>query len=92
IVWMKALAIPAGLSIVAALAAGLLQHPIVFSAQSLGLKFERVSPMAGAKRLLGPQAFVRFGKGLAKVGIVGVVVGTILWNDRDRLEVFARLD
>lgn len=90
--WLKALAIPAGMTAAAAIAAGLLQHPIVFTTETLGLKFERVSPMAGFKRLFGMEAFVQFGKGLAKMMVVGVVVGTILWGDRDRLEVFARLD
>lgn len=91
-IWLKALAIPAGLSAAAALAAGLLQHPLVFTTQTLGFKFDRVSPMAGFKRVFGPEAFVQFGKGLAKMAIVGVVVSTILWSDRDRLEVFVRLD
>ena len=88
----QALAVPAGLAVVAGLAAGLLQHPIVFSTESLGLKFERISPMSGVKRIFGVEALVQFGKGLAKMAVVGVVVGTLLWNDRDRLEVFAHLD
>ncbi|GJD59676.1 flagellar biosynthesis protein FlhB [Methylobacterium dankookense] len=93
-VWLlfQALAIPAGLAVAAGLAAGFLQHPVVFSTESLGFKFERVSPMTGIKRIFGVEALVQFGKGLAKMAVVGVVVGTLLWNDRDRLEVFARLD
>ncbi len=88
----QAMAIPAGLAIAAALGAGFLQHPLVFTTETLGFKFERVSPMAGVKRLFGVEALVQFAKGLAKIGIVGVVVATLLWNDRDRLEAFARLD
>lgn len=91
-IWLKALAIPAAMTAVAAIAAGLLQHPIVFTTETLGFKFERVSPMSGFKRIFGPEAFVQFGKGIAKIGVVGVVVGTVLWSDRDRLEVFARLE
>ncbi len=55
-------------------------------------KFSRLSPMAGVKRLVGVEALFQFGKGLAKIGAVGIVGGVVLWNDRDRLEVFARLD
>ncbi|MGU3539924.1 flagellar biosynthesis protein FlhB [Methylobacterium sp. A54F] len=91
-IWLEALAIPAGVAIAAALAAGLLQHPLVFTAETLGPKFERISPLAGVKRIFGVEALVQFGKGLAKMALVGVVVCTILWNDRDRIEVFARLD
>ena len=91
-IWFQALAVPIGLVAVAGLAAGLLQHPLVFTTETLGPKFERISPMAGAKRILGMEALFQFGKGLAKMTVVGVVVGTVLWRDRDRLEVFARLD
>jgi flagellar biosynthetic protein FlhB len=55
-------------------------------------KFDRISPMAGVKRLMGIEALFQFGKGLAKIGAVGIVGAVLLWNDRDRLEVFARLD
>ena len=91
-IWLQALAVPAGLVAVAGLAAGLLQHPLVFTTETLGPKFERISPMAGVKRILGMEALFQFVKGLAKMAVVGVVVGTLLWRDRDRLEVFARLD
>ena len=91
LIWAQALVIPTALVVVAVLAAGFLQPPLVFTTETLGFKFERVSPMAGIKRIFGIEAFFQFGKGLAKMAVVGVVVGTILWSDRDRLEVFARL-
>ncbi|MCJ2011345.1 flagellar biosynthesis protein FlhB [Methylobacterium sp. J-076] len=92
LLWLKAVAVPVGLVAVAGLAAGYLQHPPVFNAEALMPKFERISPMAGAKRLMGIEALFQFGKGLAKMIAVGVVGGAILWRDRDRLEVFVRLD
>lgn len=91
-IWLQALAVPVGLVAVAGLAAGLVQHPLVFTTETLGPKWERVSPMAGAKRVFGMEALFQFGKGLAKLVIVGVVAGTILWSERDRLETFARLE
>ena len=90
--WLQAVAVPVGLAATAGLAAGLLQHPLVFTAETLMPKFDRISPMAGIKRLIGIEAWFQFGKGLAKIATVGVVGGAVLWNDRDRLEVFARLD
>jgi flagellar biosynthetic protein FlhB len=92
VLWLKAVSIPVGLAVVAGVGAGYLQHPPVFNAEVLMPKFDRVSPMAGAKRLFGIEALFQFGKGLAKMIAVGVVGGAILWADRDRLEVFARLD
>lgn len=91
-VYAQALAIPIGLVVVAGLAAGLLQHPLVFTTETLGFKWDRVSPKAGAKRIFGVEALFQFVKGLAKLMMVGVVGGTILWSERDRLDVFARLD
>ncbi|MFD0935716.1 flagellar biosynthesis protein FlhB [Methylobacterium trifolii] len=91
-IWASAVAVPVGMAAAAGLAADLLQHPLVFTTETLGPKFERLSPMAGVKRIFGMEALFQFGKGLAKMSVVGVVVATVLWNDRDRLEVFARLD
>ncbi|MEA1831835.1 flagellar biosynthesis protein FlhB [Methylobacterium durans] len=92
LIWLKALAIPAGAIMIAIIAAGFLQHPLVFTTETLQPKFDRISPMAGLKRMFGTEALFQFGKGLAKMAVVGIVAGTILWSDRDRLEVFARLD
>ncbi|KQP09208.1 flagellar biosynthesis protein FlhB [Methylobacterium sp. Leaf93] len=88
----QALVIPVSLVVIAGLAGGLVQHPLVFSTDALMPKFDRISPMAGIKRIFGVEALVQFLKGLAKLMLVGVVASTILWNERDRLEVFARLD
>ncbi|WP_375408988.1 flagellar biosynthesis protein FlhB [uncultured Methylobacterium sp.] len=92
IICAQALAIPAGIIMVAGVASGFAQHPPVFSTEAIGLKFERISPMSGIKRIFGMEALVQFLKGLAKLTIVGVVAGMILWGERDRLEVFVRLD
>lgn len=92
IVCAQALMIPVALVAVAGVSAGLVQHPMVFSTEALAPKWERLSPMAGIKRIFGVEALFQFVKGLAKLTLVGVVAGTLLWGERDRLEVFARLD
>ena len=92
IVFLKALAIPAGMVMVAALGGGLLQHRMIFTAETLMPKFDRVSPMAGFKRLFGVEALFQFGKGLAKIVIVGCVAGGLLWHERDRFQAFAQLE
>ncbi|WP_232630334.1 flagellar biosynthesis protein FlhB [Methylobacterium sp. Leaf118] len=89
---LKALAIPLGLALVAGLAAGFLQHRPILTAQSLAPQFSRISPMAGMKRLFGMEAWVNFGKGLAKITLVGVVAGAILWAERGRAESLAQLE
>ena len=81
-IWLEAVAVPVGVAVVAAVAAGYLQHPPVFNAEALMPKFDRISPMAGFKRIVGVEALFQFGKGLAKMIAVGVVGGAILWRDR----------
>jgi flagellar biosynthetic protein FlhB len=85
------LAIPIGLLALAALAGGLIQHRPLWTVDPLMPKFERVSPLAGLKRVFGKQAIVHFVKGLLKLALVGVIAGWILLNERDRLESFVGL-
>ncbi|OCP20734.1 MULTISPECIES: flagellar biosynthesis protein FlhB [unclassified Ensifer] len=50
-------------------------------------KMNRISPMAGLKRIFGVQGLVEFGKSLFKIIIVSILVVLVLWND-----YFATLD
>lgn len=88
----KALAIPIAIVLVAAVAAGLLQHRPVWSLDPLKPKFDKISPFGGLKRILGPQAFIQFGKGLVKIGLVGALASWILWGERDRIESIVGLE
>lgn len=49
-----------------------------FSTARLQLKWERLSPAKGLKRLFGVRAIVEFAKTLAKLSVVLVVVGIVL--------------
>ena len=53
---LLALAVPMGAVAAAGLVGGLFQHPLVWTAETLAPKVSRISPMAGLKRLLGPEA------------------------------------
>jgi flagellar biosynthetic protein FlhB len=77
---------------VAALAGGALQHRPLWTLEPLKPQFGRVSPMSGFKRVFGKEALVQFGKGLAKIAIVGTVATAVLWSEHDRLEGLARLE
>jgi flagellar biosynthesis protein FlhB len=88
----KAVAMPLLFILAAALAGSLIQHMPVWTFEPMSPKFSRLSPMAGAKRILGKEGMANFVKGLAKLLIVGVVVSVVLWGERDRLDNFARMD
>ena len=71
--------------------APMLQHKPLWTFEPLMPKFNRISPMAGAKRLFGKEAWINFAKGLAKTTLIGVVVWYTLWGQHDRLEGFAQM-
>jgi flagellar biosynthetic protein FlhB len=77
---------------IAAVAANLVQHRLVWSAESLKPSFSKISPMSGAKRLFGKQAAVNFAKGLFKLIALGVVMTMILWPERLRLESLLHIE
>jgi flagellar biosynthetic protein FlhB len=89
---MAALGVPFLMLALAAIAGNMVQHRLVWSAESLKPKFSKISPAAGAKRLFGKQAAANFGKGLFKVIALGAVMTAILWPERHRLEAIVRFD
>lgn len=86
-----ALGLPFAFILCAALAGALIQHKPLWTFEPLMPKFSRLSPMAGAKRMFGPEAWVNFAKGLAKTGMIGAIVWFTLWGQHDRLEAFAQM-
>ncbi|WNJ92551.1 flagellar biosynthesis protein FlhB [Bosea sp. 685] len=88
----SAIGLPLAFILCAALAGALIQHRPLWTFEPMMPKFSRISPMAGAKRMFGKEAWVNFAKGLAKTGLIGVVLWTTLWNEHDRLESFAQMD
>jgi flagellar biosynthesis protein FlhB len=89
---LAALGVPFLMLMIAAAAGNMVQHRLVWSAESLKPKFSKVSPGAGAKRIFGKQAAANFAKGLFKVIALGAVMTAILWPERLRLESMLRFD
>src|SRR5260221_10603584 len=91
-VLIAALGVPLLMLALAAIAGNMIQHRLVWSAESLKPKFSKISPGAGAKRIFGKQAAANFAKGLFKLIALGAVMMAILWPERLRLESFLRFD
>jgi flagellar biosynthetic protein FlhB len=85
-------ALPLSLLMLAALVGSLIQHRLVWSGEALKPKFSKVSPAAGLGRLASKQTLANFAKGLAKLGLLGAVIGSLLWPERFRLEGMVTLD
>ena len=75
-----------------AVAANLIQHRPLLSAEPITPKFSKISPLAGAKRLFSSESLVNFGKGLLKISIVGTVLFFVVWPERDRLDTMMTAD
>lgn len=73
------------LFLVAALASGLIQHGPIWTAAPLAPKLERISPVAGAKRLFALRSLVEFLKGLMKIVLVGTAAIVLLWPAAPRV-------
>ena len=80
-----AVAAPLLLYLAAPVAAAALQGAVLWSTANLGLKPDRLSPVAGLGRLLSPKSLVEFVKGLVNLGLVGAVLFGSLWPERDRI-------
>lgn len=62
------------LGMIGTLAGGMLQSRGFFSATGLTPKFSKISPIAGIKRLLGPEGVIELLRTLIKLGVVGAAL------------------
>ncbi len=89
---IAAVGIPFLLLMLAAIAGNMIQHRLVWSAESLKPKLSKISPGAGFKRVFGKQALANFLKGLFKLIALGAVMTVVLWPERHRLEAMVHFD
>ena len=89
---LAAIAIPFLLLALAAVVGNMIQHQLVWSAESLKPKLSKISPLAGLKRLFSKQALANFAKGLVKLIVVGAVMVALLWPQRGRLDTLVSTD
>ena len=89
---VAAVALPFGLLALAAVASNVIQHRLVWSAESLKPKLSKISLGAGFKRLFSKVALANFVKGLVKLGLIGTVMTVILWPKRRELDGLVTMD
>jgi len=66
-------AVPLVLALIAAIGAGYLQFGLVFSADGIMPKLDKISPFAGLKRMFSMRSLAEFVRGLLKLAVVGSV-------------------
>jgi flagellar biosynthetic protein FlhB len=89
---LSVLALPFAVLVLAAIGGNMIQHRLVWSLETLTPKLSKISLLAGAKRLFSSQSLANFGKGFAKLIIVGAVLTILMWPERTRMEALVTLD
>jgi flagellar biosynthetic protein FlhB len=87
-----AIGLPLVLLLLASIAGNAIQHRLVWSLEPITPSLSKISPIAGFKRLFGQAAWVNLGKGLAKLAIVGSIMGFVIWPDRKAMSALAAAD
>lgn len=73
--------------VVMAVAGNMVQHQMVFTAETIKPKFSKISPLSGFKRLFSSESLVNFAKGLIKILVVGAVMVAVMWPHLDEAEI-----
>jgi flagellar biosynthesis protein FlhB len=89
---IAAFGVPMLILVIAAIVGNVVQHRPVLSAESLKPKLSKISPIGGAKRLFGKQAWANLLKGIFKVVAIGAVMTMVFWPERHRLDAMVRMD
>jgi flagellar biosynthetic protein FlhB len=76
---------PLGVLMGAGLAANVLQHKPVFTAERIKPDISKLSLVGGLKRMFGIDGVTNLAKGLVKMAIVGAAVWAVLWPERGRV-------
>lgn len=86
------LALPFIFAVVAGLASGLIMHKPLWTTEPMVPKFNRISPLAGFKRIFGKEALVQFAKSFLKFAIVSALLFYVLWPERKHIGSIVQLE
>jgi flagellar biosynthetic protein FlhB len=77
--------------VVVAFASTYVQIGWLFTLKPLEPKFSKLNPLSGAKSIFGPRAIVEFLKSGLKLLVIGLIVYSVLWSEKERLMDLAHL-
>ena len=80
------LALPLLILVAMAVIGNMIQHNLIWTAERMKPKLEKISPLAGFKRLFSSESLVNFAKGLVKIVIVSGVMVAVLWPHRNEID------
>ncbi len=87
VLWITfgALVIPLSMFMLAGVAGNVVQSMPVFTFEKIKPSLQKISPLAGLKKLFGLQGLVNFTKGVAKLSFVAAVIIAIVYPQRGML-------
>ena len=71
--------------VAAALAGPIVMHGWMFNSKALTPKFSRMNPLSGIKRMVSIDSLSELVKSVAKVSLLGVIAGLVMWKGLDAL-------
>ncbi|MET3194480.1 flagellar biosynthesis protein FlhB [Bacillus sp. OAE603] len=74
-----------GVAFIAAIVANISQVGFMFSTESIAVKFDRLNPIQGFKKIYSLRAIVELVKSLLKISIVGAATFYIIWQSKQEL-------
>jgi flagellar biosynthetic protein FlhB len=74
------------LMIMAGLGGNLVQHRPVFATERIKPDLSKLSLTAGLKRMFGMEGIANLVKGMLKIAVVGIAIGTQVWPERNAFE------
>lgn len=87
-----AMALPIVLLIAGALVGNMLQQRPTFNPGKLALKFDKLSPANGLKRMFGISAWANLAKSIVKFAVIGTICYVVLWPERHMLGALIQTD
>jgi flagellar biosynthetic protein FlhB len=74
------------LMVMAGLGGNLIQHRPVFAAERIWPDLSKLSLTSGLRRMFGMDGITNLVKGMLKIAVVGIAIGTQVWPERNTLE------
>ena len=79
------------IAIIIAVLGNYLQFGFLLTGEPLMMKFSKINPLEGVKRMFSMRSLIEFLKSLLKMGIIGFVVYTTLWGEKEHIMLLAHL-
>jgi flagellar biosynthesis protein FlhB len=73
------------IAVVVALLGNYVQFGFLLTGHPLMMKLSKINPIQGFKQIFSMRSLVEFCKSILKLTVIGVVVGTTLWGEKDHI-------